>query len=77
MPKALPTIMHTYQNHLLDSTRWNCYQPRTGDIVVATSIKAGTTWMIEIVSRLVLLNQASSAPIGAQEGNVSVWFEPR
>lgn len=77
MPEALPTIMHTYQNHALDSTRWNCYQPRTGDIVVTTSIKAGTTWMLEIASRLALLNQASSAAVGAQEGNISVWFEPR
>lgn len=77
MPEALPTIMHTYQNHALDSTRWNCYQPRTGDIVVTTSIKSGTTWMLEIASRLALLNQASAAPVGAQEGNISVWFEPR
>ena len=53
MTETLPSVVHTYQNHILDSTRWRCYQPRAGDVVVSTSIKAGTTWTLEIVSQLI------------------------
>ncbi|MFZ4657731.1 MAG: sulfotransferase domain-containing protein [Caldilineaceae bacterium] len=77
MTAPYPQLFHTYQNHILDNTRWHYYQPREGDIVISTPLKSGTTWMIEIVSSLVRLNQASAEPVGAQEGNVSVWFEPR
>jgi aryl sulfotransferase len=55
--KMLPQIEHTYQNHHLDSTRWEWFIPRAGDIVVASSIKSGTTWMQEIVRHLVFWNQ--------------------
>ena len=33
----LPTVVHTYQNHTLDSTLWQRFTPRDDDIVVATS----------------------------------------
>lgn len=36
-----------------DSSRWDSYVPRDGDIVIATSPKVGTTWMQQIVSLLV------------------------
>lgn len=48
----LPTHEHVYQNHHLDSTRWNWFEPRPGDIVIATSYKAGTTLMQTIVGNL-------------------------
>jgi aryl sulfotransferase len=72
MAAALPTILHTYQNHVLDSTRWNCYQPRPDDIVVATSIKSGTTWTQEIVRQLIF--QGQSAP---KRGDISPWLDAR
>jgi len=34
--KALPQRTHTYQNHTLDSTRWDAFTPRDDDIVIAT-----------------------------------------
>ena len=49
----LPQPTHVYQNHLLDSTRWNLIEPRDGDIVVATPYKSGTTWMQNIVLHLI------------------------
>ena len=53
----LPELVHTYQNHTLDSTRWNCYKPRPADIVISTSLKSGTTWTMEIVRQLIFLGQ--------------------
>lgn len=51
----LPQVRHTYQNHTLDSTRWQHFVLRQGDIIVATSYKSGTTWLLEIVHRLIFL----------------------
>ena len=48
----LPQLEHVYQNHHLDSTRWDRYAVRDGDIVVATPYKSGTTWMQMIVFKL-------------------------
>jgi aryl sulfotransferase len=42
-----------YKNWYVDSTRWDHYRPREGDIVVATYAKCGTTWMQRIMSLLV------------------------
>lgn len=42
-----------YKTWVNDSTRWAHYQPRAGDIVIATYPKCGTTWMQRIVSLLV------------------------
>lgn len=51
------------QNHHLDSTRWDTFQPRDGDIVVATSLKAGTTWTQAIVANLLFPKQDFPAPV--------------
>ena len=61
MSHQLPTLTRTYQNHSLDSTRWNCYRPRTGDVVISTSLKSGTTWMLEIVGQLIFQGQGEPA----------------
>jgi aryl sulfotransferase len=53
MAAALPEIKHVYQNHHLDSTRWQHYIPRDDDIIIATPYKSGTTWMQTIVTHLV------------------------
>jgi aryl sulfotransferase len=37
---------------LFDSGRWDSFAPRSDDIVIATSMKAGTTWMQGIVASL-------------------------
>src|SRR5215211_1846721 len=53
MTDAIPEIKHIYQNWMLDSTRWQHFQPRADDIVVATPYKSGTTWMQTIVLHLI------------------------
>jgi aryl sulfotransferase len=53
MTQSLPEIKHVYQNHTLDSTRWERYKPREDDIVVATPYKCGTTWTQNIILHLI------------------------
>ncbi len=53
MVGKLPRVERVYQNHHLDSTRWDYFRPRVGDIVIATPIKSGTTWMQAIVLHLI------------------------
>ena len=48
----LPQRTHIYQNHHFDSTRWDYFESRDDDIVIATSYKAGTTWTQAIVAHL-------------------------
>jgi aryl sulfotransferase len=42
----------TYRNHTIDSTRWDAFVPRDGDVIVTTSYKSGTTWTLGILYRL-------------------------
>lgn len=51
-----PTVRHIYQNHHLDSCRWDGFVPRRDDIVISTSYKAGTTLMQQIVANLLFPN---------------------
>jgi aryl sulfotransferase len=72
MSNALPAVLHTYQNHLLDSTRWRPFVPRDDDIVITTSLKSGTTWTQTIVAHLIM-GTASIPDINV----VSPWLERR
>jgi aryl sulfotransferase len=62
----------TYRTWVNDSTRWAHYQPRDGDIVIATYPKCGTTWMQRIVSLLVF---QSPDPLPIHE--ISPWIDCR
>lgn len=63
---------HVYQNHLLDSTRWNLIKPRDGDIVIATPYKCGTTWIQNIVLHLIFQDLETRAI-----GDYSPWIDFR
>ena len=52
--EQLPQVLHTYQNHHLDSTRWKPYSPRDDDIIISTSMKSGTSWTQGIVRELIV-----------------------
>jgi hypothetical protein len=41
---ARPQRLHHYDTPAYDSARWDRFEPRAGDIVVATPNKCGTTW---------------------------------
>jgi aryl sulfotransferase len=70
----LPERTHTYQNHHMDSTRWDYFSPRPDDIVIATSYKAGTTWTQAIVAHL--LFQDGEFP-AEKVSDMSPWLDMR
>ena len=69
----LPQRIHTYRNHHLDSSRWDSVVLRDDDIVVATSYKAGTTWMQGIVGNLIFSGEELPAPFL----ELSPWVDAR
>jgi aryl sulfotransferase len=71
--RPMPAVTHVYQNHHLDSTRWNYFEHRPGDIVISTAYKAGTTWMQTIVANLMFPN--GNLPMPATE--LSPWIDMR
>lgn len=73
----LPQVEHAYQNHHLDSTRWQRFVPRAGDIVIASSYKSGTTWMQEIVRHLVFWGQEDASWRMAPIMEMSPWLDVR
>jgi aryl sulfotransferase len=71
--ERLPQVTHLYQNPMMDSLRWNFFSPRAGDIVVATSYKAGTTWVQAMVGNLIFPGQQLPGSIH----ELSPWLENR
>jgi aryl sulfotransferase len=50
---AWPEKTRELQNFVMDSTKWNGFDFRDDDIVIATWSKSGTTWTQQIVSQLI------------------------
>ena len=42
-----------YTDSVSDSSRWDAFVPRVGDIVVSTPPKSGTTWTQGILAMLI------------------------
>jgi len=70
---GLPQRTRIYQNHHFDSTRWDYFERRPDDVVIATSYKAGTTWTQSIVADLLFPDAALPGPLG----EVSPWLDMR
>lgn len=64
--------LREYRTWSLDSRRWNNYEPRPDDIVIATAPKCGTTWTQQIVGSLVFQDD-EPRPIPT----VSPWIDAR
>jgi tryptophanase len=47
---AWPQKTREHRNAVMDSTRWDGFPFREGDIVIATWAKSGTTWTQQIVT---------------------------
>ncbi len=68
-----PIRKYAYKSCVIDSSRWDAFRPRADDIVIATSYKAGTTWMQTIVANLIFRDDAiPDAPT-----ELSPWLDMR
>ena len=47
-----PAARH-YSGHVTRPERWACWTPRTGDVLVSTPSKSGTTWTQSILAMLI------------------------
>ena len=68
-----PQRTRVYDHSHLDSTRWDGYRPRDDDIIISTSVKAGTTWTQRILSLFIF--GAGELPTGLWQ--VSPWIDNR
>ena len=73
MAQGMPEVTRVYQNHHLDSTRWEPFEPRDDDIIVSTPYKCGTTWTQMIIINLIYLD-AEEVP---SLDHVSPWVDAR
>lgn len=70
--QELPRKMRDLHNHHMDSTVWDDFGYRDGDIVIATYGKSGTTWVQQIVAQLVF-DGAEGVPVA----ELSPWVDLR
>jgi aryl sulfotransferase len=67
-----PQKVREHWHHLLDSTIWNEFEFREGDIVINAYSKSGTTWVQQIIAQL-LWNGAEHIIVS----EVSPWIDCR
>jgi aryl sulfotransferase len=70
MPTLLRAPTRTVRNPVMDSRRWERFEPRDDDIIVATYSKSGTTWTQRIVDMLV-----HQSPAVRPFGDISLWVD--
>jgi aryl sulfotransferase len=69
---AWPRKTREFQSNHFDSTVWNDFRFRDGDVIIATYAKAGTTWTQQIIGQL-LYNGATDVDVAA----LSPWLDLR
>ena len=68
---TLPRRARVYQTAFFDSTRWDGFRPRAGDIIVCTPVKSGTTWTQMLCAILVHQSTVFPQPLA----RLSRWLE--
>ena len=69
---APPRKTREIHNHHIDSTVWNEFRFRDGDIVIASYAKSGTTWLQQIIAQL-LFDGAEAVEVA----DISPWMDLR
>jgi aryl sulfotransferase len=64
------------RNIIMDSHRWDGHEPRTGDVIVATYPKCGTTWTQRIVALLIHQSPAPRDIMGEAPWLDATIFNP-
>jgi aryl sulfotransferase len=70
MPELLRAPKREVRTAVVDSHRWDRFEPRDGDIIIATYRKCGTTWTQRIVDCLVF-----QSPEARPFGDISPWLD--
>jgi aryl sulfotransferase len=70
---SIPKRTRVYENHHLDSPRWDRFETRPGDVVVTTAYKSGTTWTQNIVLNLIF----QDAEIPGAVMDMAPWIDMR
>ena len=68
----LPTRTRDYHNHHFNSDKWDLFEQRPGDVVIATAYKSGTTWMQGILANLILGETPANLA-----NDISPWVDMR
>lgn len=69
---AWPRKSREMHSHHFDSTVWNDFEIREGDVVISTYAKSGTTWLQQIVSQLIFQGEE-----GVNVPEISPWVDLR
>lgn len=70
MAKTVIPLKH-YKTFVFDSARWDGFEFRSGDIVISTPPKCGTTWTQRILALLVFQTPRLHAPLTS----ISPWID--
>ena len=73
MTTGIPEQSASYLGPITDTTRWQNFKHRAGDIFICTPPKCGTTWTQAICAMLV----AGKVDHGTQPGIVSPWIDAK
>ena len=76
MAALVNTPTRNYRTMIMNSARWDGYRPRTGDVIVATYPKCGTTWTQRIVGLLIHQSPAPRDIMGEAPWLDSTLFGP-
>lgn len=61
----------TYRGSITQPERWDAFEPRVGDVILATPAKSGTTWTQSMIAMLLKGTAHLPAPLGI----LSPWIE--
>ena len=69
--KKLAEAKNSYRSDLTRPEHWAGFQPRTGDVLLVTPAKSGTTWTQSMIAMLL----KGTAELPERLGTLSPWFD--